>query len=69
MPFLLDTDHLSILHRRSQPECDRLIARLEQQPADDLGVPKRRLLLESSIVLERRRNRALLRTESRDACR
>lgn len=37
MPFLLDTDHLSILHRRSQPECDRLVARLEQHPPDDIG--------------------------------
>jgi tRNA(fMet)-specific endonuclease VapC len=37
MPFLLDTDHLSILHRRSQPECDRLVARLEQYPADDIA--------------------------------
>lgn len=37
MPFLLDTDHLSILHRRSQPACDQLVARLEQYPADDMG--------------------------------
>ena len=37
MPFLLDTDHLSILHRQNQPECDRLVARLEQIPPDDVG--------------------------------
>lgn len=37
MPFLLDTDHLSILHRRSQPECDRLVARLDQHLPDDIG--------------------------------
>ena len=38
MPFLLDTDHLSILHRRQQPECDRIITRLSQYPADDISV-------------------------------
>ena len=38
MPFLLDTDHLSILHCRQQPECDRIVARLEQFPADDISV-------------------------------
>jgi tRNA(fMet)-specific endonuclease VapC len=37
MALLLDTDHLSILHRRSQPECDRLVARLDQHPADDIA--------------------------------
>ncbi len=38
MPYLLDTDYLSILHRRQQPECDRIVARLEQVPADDVSV-------------------------------
>src|SRR5262245_6121738 len=37
MPLLLDTDHISILHKRSQPECDRLAARLDQHPPDDVG--------------------------------
>lgn len=37
MALILDTDHLSILHRRNQPECDRLVARLEQRPADDIA--------------------------------
>ena len=37
MAFLLDTDHLSILHGRNQPECARLVARLTQHPPDDLG--------------------------------
>ena len=35
MPYLLDTDHLVVLHRRSQPAFDRLMARLQQcDPAE-----------------------------------
>jgi tRNA(fMet)-specific endonuclease VapC len=34
---LLDTDHLSVLHREEQPACDRLRARLRQLPADDIA--------------------------------
>jgi tRNA(fMet)-specific endonuclease VapC len=37
MSYLLDTDHLSILHRRSEPECTRLVARLQECPSDDIG--------------------------------
>ncbi len=37
MAMLLDTDHLSILQRRTQPHCDRLRKRLDQIPADDIA--------------------------------
>jgi tRNA(fMet)-specific endonuclease VapC len=37
MPFILDTDHLSILHQKNHPECDRLVARLDRHPPDDIG--------------------------------
>jgi tRNA(fMet)-specific endonuclease VapC len=34
---LLDTDHLSVLQWQEQPACDRLLARLDQLPADDIA--------------------------------
>jgi len=37
VPVLLDTDHISILHWREQPACDRLVARLDHLPADDIA--------------------------------
>jgi tRNA(fMet)-specific endonuclease VapC len=37
VPVLLDTDYLSILHWQEQPACDRLLARLDQLPADDIA--------------------------------
>ena len=37
MPVLLDTDHLSILEQRIQPERDRLRARLDALAPDDVG--------------------------------
>lgn len=37
MPVLLDTDHISILHWQEQPACDRLVARLDDLPADDIA--------------------------------
>lgn len=37
MPVLLDTDHISILHWQEQPAYDRLVARLDQLPADDIA--------------------------------
>jgi len=37
VPFLLDTDHLSVLQWREQPACDRLAARLDEVPPDDLA--------------------------------
>ena len=38
MPFILDTDLLTILQEQSQPACDRLLARLRKQPPDDIYV-------------------------------
>jgi tRNA(fMet)-specific endonuclease VapC len=37
VPFILDTDHLSVLQWREQPAYDRLIDRLDQIPPDDLA--------------------------------
>ena len=37
MPVLLDTDHLSVLQWQEQPACDRLLARLDQLPPDDIA--------------------------------
>jgi tRNA(fMet)-specific endonuclease VapC len=37
VPVLLDTDHLSVLQWQEQPACDRLLARLDQLPADDVA--------------------------------
>lgn len=37
MPVLLDTDHLSVLQWQEQPACDRLLARLDQLPPDDVA--------------------------------
>ena len=37
MPVLLDTDHLSILQRRTQPHCERLRHRLDRLPSDDIA--------------------------------
>jgi tRNA(fMet)-specific endonuclease VapC len=34
---LLDTDHLSVLQWEEQPACDRLLARLDQLPPDDVA--------------------------------
>jgi tRNA(fMet)-specific endonuclease VapC len=36
MRVVLDTDHLSILQRQQQPECDRLEARLDALPGEDV---------------------------------
>jgi tRNA(fMet)-specific endonuclease VapC len=37
VPFLLDTDHLSILQGQEQPACDRLLARLDRLAPDDIA--------------------------------
>lgn len=37
MPYVLDTDHLSVLLSGSQPACDRLLARLDTLPPDDIA--------------------------------
>ncbi|MCI0456351.1 MAG: type II toxin-antitoxin system VapC family toxin [Gemmataceae bacterium] len=37
MAVLLDTDHLSVLQWQEQPACDRLLARLEPLPPDDVA--------------------------------
>ncbi len=37
MPVILDTDHLSVLQWQEQPACERLLARLDQLPADDIA--------------------------------
>lgn len=37
MPVILDTDHLSVLQWQEQPACDRLLARLDQLPPDDVA--------------------------------
>lgn len=37
MAVLLDTDHLSVLQWGEQPACDRLLARLDELPADDMA--------------------------------
>lgn len=37
MPVLLDTDHLSVLQWQEQPACDRLLARLDRLPPDDIA--------------------------------
>jgi tRNA(fMet)-specific endonuclease VapC len=37
MPVVLDTDHLSVLQWQEQPACDRLLARLDRLPADDIA--------------------------------
>jgi tRNA(fMet)-specific endonuclease VapC len=38
MQFVLDTDHLSILQQESAPACARLLARLDQCPAEEVAV-------------------------------
>ena len=37
MPALLDTDQLSVLQWEKQPACERLLARLDQLPPDDIA--------------------------------
>src|SRR5437660_12477391 len=37
MPVVLDTDHLSVLQWQEQPACDRLLARLDRLPPDDMA--------------------------------
>jgi tRNA(fMet)-specific endonuclease VapC len=37
VPVLLDTDHLSVLQWQEQPACDRLLARLDRLPPDDIA--------------------------------
>lgn len=37
MPVLLDTDHLSVLEWKEQPACQRLLARLDALPPDDIA--------------------------------
>ena len=37
MLAVLDTDHLSIMQERNQPDWDRLQSRLAQQPADEIA--------------------------------
>src|SRR5436309_11198384 len=37
MSVLLDTDHLSVLQWEEQPACDRLLARLDRLPPDDIA--------------------------------
>jgi tRNA(fMet)-specific endonuclease VapC len=37
VPVLLDTDHLSVLQWQEQPACDRLLARLDHLPPDDVA--------------------------------
>jgi tRNA(fMet)-specific endonuclease VapC len=35
--FLLDTDHISILQRKTEPEYSALVTRISRYPASDLG--------------------------------
>lgn len=37
MAVVLDTDHLSVLQWREEPACQRLLARLDQLPPDDIA--------------------------------
>ena len=37
MAVLLDTDHLSVLQWEEQPACNRLLARLDELPPDDIA--------------------------------
>jgi tRNA(fMet)-specific endonuclease VapC len=37
MQVILDTDHPSVLQWQEQPACDRLLARLDQLPPDDVA--------------------------------
>jgi tRNA(fMet)-specific endonuclease VapC len=37
VPVILDTDHLAILQWQEQPACDRLLARLDRIPPDDIA--------------------------------
>ncbi|MCI0379450.1 MAG: type II toxin-antitoxin system VapC family toxin [Gemmataceae bacterium] len=37
MAVLLNTDHLSVLQWQEQPACDRLLARLDRMPPDDIA--------------------------------
>jgi tRNA(fMet)-specific endonuclease VapC len=37
VPFVLDTDHLSVLQWEQEPACQRLLARLDQVPPDDIA--------------------------------
>ena len=37
MPVLLDTDHLSVLEWKEQLACNRLLARLDRLPPDDIA--------------------------------
>ena len=37
--FLLDTDHIGIIQRQTEPEFDRLAARMQQYPLTDFYVP------------------------------
>jgi tRNA(fMet)-specific endonuclease VapC len=37
VPVLLDTDHLSVLQWDEQPACERLLARLDRLPPDDIA--------------------------------
>lgn len=37
MPVVLDTDHLSVLQWQEQPAADRLLARLDRLPPDDIA--------------------------------
>ena len=37
MPLILDTDHLTILLRRTRPEVDRLLSRLQEYAHDDVA--------------------------------
>jgi tRNA(fMet)-specific endonuclease VapC len=37
VPVVLDTDHLSVLQWQEQPAADRLLARLDRLPPDDIA--------------------------------
>src|SRR5262249_10926108 len=37
--FLLDTDHITILQRQTQPECGRILLRMAPYPATDFFFP------------------------------
>jgi len=59
--FLLDTDHVALLHRKESVECQRLVRRMESHPDESIYCPViafHEQMLGANVYIARARKRA-----------
>ena len=61
--FLLDTDHVALLHHKESVECQRLVRRMESHPDKSIFYPViafHEQMLGANVYIARARRRATL---------